>query len=165
MTKIATRNLTLDMYIDNNRRLHAHGRLMDDRSIPFKAFEGGTTPPGCFHDLEARMVIDLKTFEILDISVSFHRFPYSGCPGVAAVYGQLKGVRVASGYTKKVLSLAGGTRGCAHLTHLIVVMGPAIVQGAFTALAAEDPGLAGAPGFSQAQMEDYFHCSCHVWKK
>lgn len=165
MTKIATRNLTLDMYIDDDRRLHAHGRLMDDRSIPFKAFEGGITPPGCFHNLEARMVIDLKNFEILDITVAFHRFPDAACPGVAAVYEQLKGVRVASGYTKKVLSVAGGTRGCAHLTHLIVVMGPAIVQGAFTALAAEDPGLSGAPGFSQAQMEDYFHGSCHIWKK
>jgi hypothetical protein len=165
MTKIATRNLILDMYIDDHRRLHAHGRLVDDRSIPFKAFEGGITPPGCFHDLEARMIIDLKNFEILDINVDFHRFPDAACPAVATVYEQLKGVRVASGYTKKVLSLAGGTRGCAHLTHLIVVMGPAIVQGAFTALAAEDTDLSGVPGFSQAQMEDYFHGSCHVWKK
>jgi hypothetical protein len=61
----------------------------------------------------------------------------------------------------------GGVRGCAHLTHLLIVMGPAIVQGAFTALEAVDES--GQPiietGVSGEQMEGYFYNSCHVWKR
>lgn len=165
MRKIATRNLVIEMFLDEKQQLHAHGQLLDDRFISFHAFEGGSTAPGCFHDLGVKMIIDIRSFEILEIEVCFLKAPDTACPEVTAVYQQLKGIRIASGYSRKVLALAGGPKGCAHLTHLIITMGPAIVQGAFTALAEEHSGTAGDSSFSDAHMENYFYNSCHVWKE
>jgi len=165
MRRIATRTLLFDMFLDENRQLHAYGRLQDDRFISFIDFDGGRISPGLFHDLAVDMVVDIHNLEIFDIAVSFDKAPEEACKEIAPVYQQLKGVRIASGFTRKVLELAGGPGGCAHVTHLIIAMGPAIVQGAFTALAEASSSGPGEPQISDVLMKEYFLNSCHVWKE
>jgi len=165
MRRIATRILRFDMFLDDNRQLRAHGRLQDDRSVPFIDFDGRYIFPGPFHDLTVNMVVDIHNLEIIDIDVSFDKAPEETCKEIAPVYQQLKGVRIASGFTRKVLELAGGPSGCAHVTHLIIAMGPAIVQGAFTALAEASLSSQGEPQISDSMMKEYFLNSCHVWKE
>jgi hypothetical protein len=42
------------------------------------------------------------------------------------------GLRITSGFTKKVRELVGGVKGCTHLTHLVLTMAPAVMQGYWT---------------------------------
>ena len=153
------------MYLDDENNLHAFGRLTDDKNVAFDSFEGGLVQPGIFHNLSVEMVIDLKSFKIIDIKTGFENFPVENCPDIASVYKNLKGISIASGYTKKVLEIAGKEKGCAHLTHLIIVMGPAIVQGAFTAINSLDIKKSGETFLPEDETDKYFKGSCHVWKK
>lgn len=167
MKKIANRTLTIDTFLTEEGRLLASGRLADDRVVPFKAFEGGVVRPGCFHDLKAELTLTLPDLVIASVKVFFDKAPVAVCSSVSPIYQGLVGVRVATGYTKAVLTIAGGVRGCSHLTHLLIVMGPAIVQGAFTALAAIDENSRPLVDneVNGEQMDGYFYDSCHVWKR
>jgi hypothetical protein len=167
MIKIADRNISMEFFLTEKGELIAHGVLTDDRAVAFRAFKGDNTESGRFHTLHAEMTLSLPELVIGDITVRFEDVPEESCADIAAVYRDLIGVRVVSGYTSAVLNIAGGVKGCSHLTHLLVVMGPAIVQGAFTALAAVDSSgeLLLPDGVSRDQMESYFYNSCHVWKK
>ncbi len=163
MKKIANRNLDIDMYLDDDNNLHAFGRLIDDKNVAFDSYEGGIVKPGIFHNLSAEIVVDLKTFTILDIKTGYEKYPVENCPDIASVYDNLKGIKIASGYTKKVLETAGGKKGCAHLTHLIIVMGAAIVQGAFTAINSEGMKESGEKFLEEDQVDKYFVGTCHIW--
>ncbi len=167
MKRIAGRNLDIEIFLGDDGYLTARGRLTDMRDVSFRAFKGGISAPGCFHDLKAELRLSLPDLVIAGVSVSFDTVPEAGCASVAPLYEGLVGLRVASGYTKALLERVGGVRGCAHLTHLLIVMGPAIVQGAFTALEAVDESGQSIieNEVSGEQMESYFYNSCHVWKR
>ena len=151
------------MYLDDEKNLHAYGRLIDDKNVAFDSYEGGMVQPGIFHNLSAEIVVDLKTFEILDIKTGYDKYPVESCPDIAPVYKKLKGIKIASGYTKKVLEITKGKKGCAHLTHLIIVMGAAVVQGAFTAINSEDMKAAGEILLNPEDVDKYFVGTCHIW--
>ncbi len=167
MKRIAGRNLDIEVFLGDDGSLIARGRLKDMRNVSFRAFKGGVSSPGCFHDLKAELTLSLPDLIISGVNVSFDTVPEAECASVASLYEGLVGIRVASGYTKALLERVGGVRGCAHLTHLLIVMGPAIVQGAFTALEAVDGSGKSImeTGVSGEQVESYFYNSCHVWKQ
>jgi hypothetical protein len=61
--------------------------------------------------------------------------PREECTMVLPWIGKLEGMRVAKGFTAKVKEIIGNTKGCAHLTSLVISMGPAVVQGYWAAYA------------------------------
>ncbi len=42
---------------------------------------------------------------------------------------KIKGLNIAPGFTSKVKKIAGGIKGCVHLTTLLLSMAPAALQG------------------------------------
>jgi len=153
------------MYLDEQQHLVAHGTLIDDREVSFLPFHGETSSPGVFHTIEATLTVELETLAIHDISVSFQTYPKENCSKIARVYESLKGLRITSGFTRKVLERTGGEKGCAHLTHLIISMGPAIIQGAYTALSHLSFMGEGEEGNVEEQMGHFFEGTCHIWPK
>ncbi len=164
MKKIANRTLSTDMYFDEQKKhLIAQGRLVDDRDVSFLPYQSEVADPGIFHSIGAVLTVDLETFAIQEISVSFQIYPAENCGNIAPVYESLIGLTITSGFTRKVLELTGGEKGCAHLTHLIISMGPAIIQGAYTALSHLSFTGEREEGVAEEQMGQFFNGTCHVW--
>ncbi len=162
MKRIATRKIEFETFETAQGGLSVHGRLHDNRFNPFIGYTGERYPAGYLHDLRVVIEISLPDMTITGISVSFNRAPMENCPEIAEAYQGLVGIQVGPGYTREVLSRLGGSKGCAHLTHLIIAMGPAIVQGAFAYYSRirSDESI----GEPLGRMNDFIHDSCHVWK-
>jgi hypothetical protein len=72
----------------------------------------------------------------------------------------LEGLEIAPGYSMKVMRAIGGTKGCAHLTSLVIAMGESAVQGYWTAYGAES----GRVGLREQTIKKFIN-TCHLWKE
>ena len=70
-------------------------------------------------------------------------------------------MRIAPGFTSKVKRALGGTRGCLHLTTLVLAMAPAIMQG-FWVNGSRDPG---GRQITPDLIENYLVDTCRVWRR
>ena len=158
--QVAARCIEMRTVEKDDETLIIEGELRDDRFMDFTGFRGNTIPAGRFHTIRARLTVDFPAMRIIDIDVEFQDVPHHECRELRAKYRSLVGLSIASGFTRAVLERVGGTKGCAHLTHLIVTMGPAFVQAAFTyQTRTESP----APPTVE-QVQKYFVDSCSVWR-
>jgi len=75
----------------------------------------------------------------------------------------VRGVAIEHGYTKEILRRIGSVRGCTHLTHLIVAMGPASLHGYWTHRSMEPSPMPEAID----DLPGYAHLvgSCSIWAK
>jgi hypothetical protein len=158
--KIASRQIEMKTFEAPEGRLIIEGELRDDRAVDFTGFSGRTIPAGRFHTLRARLLVNPEGMLIEDLEVEFQDYPYVECRDLAEKYRDLIGLTVESGFTRGILNRVGGKKGCAHLTHLLITMGPAFVQAAFTyQTRAESPTTP-----SREQTRKYFVDSCYVWR-
>ena len=58
--------------------------------------------------------------------------PRNECPETLDSVKKIIGMPIVSGYSEEVRKRLGGIKGCTHMTHLIVVMGPAALHGFWT---------------------------------
>lgn len=158
--EIAARHIEMKTIEQDGETLVIEGELRDDRSMDFTGFEANTIPAGRFHTIRARLTVAFATMRIEDIDVEFQDVPYQECRDLWDTYRSLIGLSIASGFTRAVLARVGGTKGCAHLTHLIITMGPAFVQAAFTYQTRAEAPTHPTP----KQVRNYFVDSCSVWK-
>ncbi|MFP4179078.1 MAG: DUF2889 domain-containing protein [Spirochaetaceae bacterium] len=157
---VATRNIEIRTFEGTEGRLAVEGTLIDNRHIDFTGFSGKTIEPGRYHTLKARMEISLDTMKIEEIAVSFIDYPHNECIELRDSYRSLIGLNVERGFTRAVLERVGSPKACAHITHLIITMGPAIVQAAFTYQRRAESSW----NISKEQIQNYFVDSCYVWR-
>ncbi|MFO7730736.1 MAG: DUF2889 domain-containing protein [Spirochaetia bacterium] len=157
---VASRVIEMESYESGPGRIVTEGLLRDDRHIQFNGFNGEAQPTGRFHSIKASLVIDVESMRIEQIDVELQDVPHAECRELRSRYSQLQGLHIESGFTRAVLQLLGGNKGCAHLTHLIITMGPAIVQAAFTYQTRSETAV--IP--SREQVHNYFIDSCHIWR-
>ncbi len=157
---LATRSINIRSFEGREGHIVTEGSLQDDRHINFNGFSGEVITSGRFHTILARVEIDPESMKIEHIDVELQDAPYDACRELQQVYDQLVGLHIESGFTRAVLQKVGGTKGCAHLTHLIITMGPAIVQAAFTYQTRVETTT--VP--TKEQVRDYFVDSCYVWR-
>lgn len=138
------RDLSFRTYDLGDGRVLVEGRLQDQRHRPRK----GEVFQGSFlvHHMVVRLVVRGPEMRIEALEAEMPRHPREGCAEVLPWTQRLVGIRITRGFTRKVKELIGDTKGCAHLTSLIIAMGPAAVQGYWAAygvdskeLTAEDP--------------------------
>jgi hypothetical protein len=158
---VADRRIEIRSYALSDERMLLEGVLYDDRHIDFTDFSGERVPSGRFHAFRARMEIDISTMCIEDIDVGFEAYPHEECAELRESYRSLKGLSVESGFTRSVLERVGGARACAHLTHLIITMGPACVQAVFTQQTRADRPRPPR----KDQVRSYFVDSCYLWRQ
>jgi hypothetical protein len=160
MRPVADRTIEMKSFEETEGILIMEGVLMDDRHMEFSRFSGEAVPAGRFHTLKARMSVRVATMRIEDIEIDFQDYPHHECPELKEKYRSLIGLHIESGFTRAVLERVGGAKACAHLTHLIITMGPAFVQAAFTyQTRTKKP----TPP-SREQVRSYFIDSCWVWR-
>lgn len=101
------------------------GSITDLKTYPFANLDRGTVSPGQpVHHMVVRLTMD-KRLVVRDAEAEILASPYNMCPEIAAGVAGLKGLRIAAGWTRDVKRVIGRTRGCTHITQLL--LGPVAV--------------------------------------
>ena len=134
------------------------GNLIDHRYRP------NLTEASEESELVHHMVIRLKVkgpgmlIEQAEATMPHH--PREECPEVLPWIRNLEGLEIAPGYIMKVKKAIGGTKGCAHLTSLVIAMGESAVQGYWSAYGAESERA----GLREQTIKKFIN-TCHLWKE
>jgi hypothetical protein len=159
---IHNRNMDILTYsCENENSIVVEGRLKDDRLVNYYVVGGEQKPPGTIHHMVIRMLVTGPTLTISDIEAEMLEIPREQCPEIACCVKKIKGINIAPGMTEKVKKLLSGVNGCAHLTHLLLTMASAAVQGYWTNRA-QHPIPNPKPDDPIIQ---FLLDTCHVWRK
>ena len=123
------RKLTFKTYPLENGRVIVEGWLRDERLVTGFHWNGQSRPPGVVHWMCVRMLVGGWPLSILDAEAEMPGVPHELCPTTLESVKKIINIDIVSGYSDEVKSRLGGVKGCAHLTHLILAMGPAALHG------------------------------------
>lgn len=71
------------------------------------------------HDMQVRVTLD-KDKTVRGIEVTTNSAPYDICPDYGPAYRTLIGARIGSGWRRTVMEAVGRTKGCTHITELLL---------------------------------------------
>ncbi len=152
------RDIAIRTYDLGEGRILVEGNLMDRRFRPRQgeSFEGEFL----VHDMIARLTIRGPEMVIEEADAEMPGHPRDGCEEAVPWIRRLIGERIVSGFTQRVKDLLGNEKGCAHLTSLVITMGPAAVQGYWAAYGV---------GRSRVRPHDprlkWIINTCHMWRE
>ena len=126
------RHLEFRTYPLEDERLIVEGWLKDERLVPGYHWNGKSRPTGVVHWMCVRLLVSGWPVTILDAEAEMPDIPHELCPTTLESVKRIVGLSIISGYSEEVHRRLGGVQGCAHLTHLIVTMGPAALHGYWT---------------------------------
>ena len=125
--KIFERQITMEVYEEENGRVSVEGSLLDTMPLDAGYFKVGRRPadqrpPGVLHGLDARWEVDLQTREVVKSEGTFSNPAFAGCPAFLTRLKDLEGQRMGPGFTDVLLEKTGGHLGCEHMSSLLVSM-------------------------------------------
>ena len=159
--KIHTRNIQIATYETDTENLIVEGILKDNLLISHYHTSGEKHPPNTVHHMVVRMLIGTTSFKIEDIEVEMPVFPQKDCGETSKSLDQIKGIKIAPGFTEKVKNMLGGTNSCSHLKTLVLSMASAAVQGFWVHRTKEPKSDDNTPDL----MNSYVIDTCWVWRK
>jgi hypothetical protein len=112
------------------------------------------------HHMVIRMKVKGPEMLIEQAEAEMPHHPRKECPEVLPWIRNLEGLEIAPGYSMKVKRVIGGTKGCAHLTSLVIAMGESAVQGYWAAYGAERRKM----GLREQTIKKFIN-TCHLWKE
>jgi hypothetical protein len=102
--------------------------IVDVKSYPYHEPARGLREPGSeVHHMQFRLTVD-DAMVVRSLEVVMLSGPYPSCSNALARYQHLVGRSVAQGWRRAVQEVAGGNRGCTHISELLVSAGSAVVQ-------------------------------------
>ena len=158
---IHERRLELRTYPLEDDRVLVEGWLRDERFVPGYSWDGRPRSPGVIHWMCVRLLVGGRPLSILDAEAEMPGVPHELCPTTLDSVKKVVGLPIVSGYTEKVRELLGGVHGCAHLTQLIMTMGPAALHGYWAQASRRRPRKPTPDEASQALS--YLVNSCQLW--
>ena len=159
--KIHRRNIEVSTFETDTDDLVVEGVLKDDFLISCYDASGDKRPPNTIHHMLVRMLFETASFQIVDIEVEMPAFPHKGCDETAKSLDQIKGMKIAPGFTEKVKDMLGGTQSCSHLKTLVLSMASAAVQGFWV----HRTKTRQSGGKTPDLMHRYVIDTCWVWRK
>jgi hypothetical protein len=156
-TVVHVRAIRMEARRVGDEELEVQGSLVDERpdgAPRWFSEERGTE----VHNMTVTLRVSYPDFTITGISARMATYPYTICPEASQPLQQLVGVSVAHGFNRAVLERIGREKGCAHLTSLILAMGPVVKQGAGAAFRGEKR----IPTDTDSL---WFINTCHAWLK
>ena len=95
------------------------GHLHDRKDVEFKVASGLKPAGSSVHSMWLRITID-RSMTIIDAEAASDAMPYLGyCSEITPEYKKLIGLAIRPGFSRRVMELFAGTRGCTHITDLI----------------------------------------------
>jgi len=155
--KYHTRNIEVSTYEYDENRLAVEGCLTDQRMQEYYLASGEKKEPGIMHHMIIHLLVKKANLEIEDLHVEMPCIPRPECLETINSLDQVRGLRIAGGFTLKVKALVGRGQGCSHLVALLTAMGSAAVQG-YAAYKLQEPA-----GFS-ADMVGMLEDTCWAWR-
>ena len=134
------RVISISTYSPDENHIVIEGRLRELRLKDYYLFTGERKSSGLLHDLIIRMLLKNPELLIEDIEAEMAAVPREECFSIEACVEKIKGMRIEQGFTMKVRSMLSGVNGCTHMTHLLLTMAPAIMQGMWAVTAEKPPG-------------------------
>ena len=112
--------------------------------------------------MQIDLLVEGTELKIKDIKVKIPGAPHKEiCREMENSLDEIKGLNIAPGFTSKVKKIAGGIKGCVHLTTLLLSMAPAAVQGYWIFEARTDHRSDNPP----LDTEKYLIDTCWAWRK
>lgn len=132
------------------------GVIIDTKTYSFDNHDrGGVASGEPVHHMLIRLTVD-DDLVVRKAEASTEAGPYGICGDVVSVFDSLEGLAIVPGWRKEVIRRMGGTKGCTHLTDLLV--GPLAVTAHQTVIPARKRRQSEAPDGGKPPVMD----SCHA---
>jgi hypothetical protein len=155
---VHTREISMRTSDLGDHHILVEGSLVDHRYM-FRRDEASEKSE-LVHHMVIRLKVKGPRMLIEQAEAALPHHPREECPEVLPWIWNLEGLEIAPGYSMKVKKIIGGTKGCAHLTSLVITMGESGVQGYWAAYGA-DKGRIGLPEQTIKKIIN----TCHLWKE
>ena len=157
------RRLQLRTYPAKDGCFIAEGWLFDERLAPGFHWDGRLRSPGRIHRMCARLLVGNRPLTILDAEAEMPGVPFELCLTTTESLQKIIGVKIVSGYSDRIREILGGIEGCAHLTYLVVALGPAALHGYWTHQSRSNrPAPRSVDEFPGLE---FLIDSCRLWRK
>jgi hypothetical protein len=158
------RRITVTTYPVTDHRVVVEGELLDERLVEiYRHWDSKPRSKGPVHGLIVRLLVGSYPITILDAEAQMPTVPNDLCRDADTSVKKVIGTQIRAGYSEHIRDLIGGTSGCTHLTHLVVVMGPPALHGFWT-LYAQSPRPA-PKSLEEVEGLEYLINSCHLWQE
>ena len=162
LEKIHNRNLDISSYAVDDAHILITGEFKEKTLVTVYEKTGEINEPHVFHHMQIQMLVKCSELKIVDIKAKIPEAPHDNdCWEMANSLDRIKGLVIAPGFTSKVKKIAGGTKGCVHLTTLLLSMAPAVLQGYWIFKAQEKD----RQDTSEFDIGDYLIDTCWAWRK
>ena len=162
LEKIHNRNLNISSHIVDDERMLITGEFKEKNLITVYEKSGKVIEPNIFHHMQIQLLIKSAELKIVDIHVKIPGAPHGNiCREMENSLEAIKGLVIAHGFTSKIRKIAGGIKGCLHLTTLLLAMAPASLQG-YWIFDARNKNI---DFKSSVDIEKYLVGSCWAWRK
>ena len=95
------------------------GRITDTKTYSFSNIDRGEVGAGTpVHDMLIRLTVD-NDLVVHEAEATTESAPFNICPVIPDGVKALKGLKIASGWTRNVQKAIGGLKGCTHINQLI----------------------------------------------
>ena len=153
-----TRNITCEGYARDDGLWDIEACIVDTKTYQTDEPFRGVRPAGMpVHHMQVRLTLD-RDMVVRDIEVTTNEAPYDACPSVAPNYKALIGAKIGAGWRKAVAEAVGRTRGCTHITELLMPAATVAFQtmGSWPKPESESPAV-------DAGKKPYFVDGCKAW--
>lgn len=126
--KVHLRRIDLDGYCREDGSLEIEASLCDTKTVDYGLASGVRSAGEPIHEMKVRVTLD-REFTITAAEVSSDRVPYpGGCDTIGPAYGRLVGLNLLRGFRRAVAEMFADTRGCTHVTELLLSLPTAAIQ-------------------------------------
>ncbi len=127
-TRMHQRNVQLEGFKRVDGLWDIEARMVDTKDQDYPLSSGVRKPGEAVHDMSVRVTIDSK-MNILDAATCTDAAPYMGsCDSIPPDYSGIVGLNLFHGFRTAVKDLFGGTRGCAHVSELLMFLPTVALQ-------------------------------------
>jgi hypothetical protein len=155
---VHNREYSIRTYDQGDHCILIEGRLKDHRYRPRQ--DESAEVPKLVHDMVVRLKVRGPEMLIEEADAEMPHHPRKECSVVIPWIRNLEGLRIAAGFTMKVKEIIGDTKGCAHLTSLVITMGPSAVQGYWAAYGVESEKIR----LSEEAIKKVIN-TCYLWRE
>src|SRR5262249_12708456 len=123
-----TRTIVCEGFEREDGRFDIEASIVDQKTYDVEEPYRGLRKAGMHvHDMQVRLTLD-RRWTVEAIEVTTNAAPYDICPSVAPGYQQLVGKKIGGGWRKAVTEAVGRTKGCTHISELLMPMATVAFQ-------------------------------------
>ena len=123
-----TRSITFEGFRRDDGLWDIEAHLVDVKDQDLNLRSGVRKAGVPVHDISVRVTID-SAMNVVDVVACADYTPYTGaCEQILPDYRKIVGLNLFKGFLKAVKNLFGDTRGCAHLSELLMAVPTAAFQ-------------------------------------